>query len=149
MWTSPDAADDRRTFAQMTEDQKAQVRDIANSLYTDDSTRSLSCCWSTAISRVQAQDGYPNREHRAAAQAADRRALAALAHISEEAYNIRQRIEGNRPLDGDDTQTLASLVRALTVHLTVRDTLSSVRQWHAMDTADAAPGNETGTTAWP
>jgi hypothetical protein len=80
---------------------------------------------------------YPNREHQVADEAARRRALAALDHITDEAEGRRQRILAGRPTDGDDTQTLTSLVRDLTVHLTVLGTLRDAREWHAADQAEA------------
>jgi hypothetical protein len=85
------------------------------------------------------ETSYPNREHKNADVAARRRALGVLAAIEEEVASLRRRIEGHR-IDGDDTQILTDLTRQVTLHASVLGTLREVREWHAADQAQAAPG---------
>ena len=76
---------------------------------------------------------YPNREHEAADRAARRRTLNTLEAIVSEAALIRQRVDNGRPVDGDNTQMLSSLVRGLTGYLAELGTLRDVREWDAAD----------------
>lgn len=83
-----------------------------------------------------AEISYPNREHANADKAARRRALAALAHLTDEAGNFRQRIEGGYAIDGDDARRIERLASDITRHVSVIGILSEVREWHALDAAD-------------
>lgn len=78
--------------------------------------------------------GYPNREHKNADEAARRRALAALDHLTDEAVILGRLIKAGRA-DGDDTQRIASLTRDIIQHVSILGALREVREWDAVDRA--------------
>lgn len=84
-------------------------------------------------------NGYSNREHQNADQAARRRALTAIDHMKQELSSLERRITySGTHVDASETQRLASLVRDLTEYLAVQETLREVREWDAADQAEAA-----------
>ncbi len=79
---------------------------------------------------------YPNREHENADKAAKRRASKALTDIAYEVNILGRRLEAGT-VDGGDTNILSDRVRQLTQHLSTLAALREVREWHAIDQAEA------------
>ena len=79
---------------------------------------------------------YPNLEHENADKAAKRRASKALTDIAFEITILSRRLEADAA-DGDDTNILSDRVRQLTQHLSTLAALREVREWHALDKAEA------------
>jgi hypothetical protein len=86
---------------------------------------------------LEAGVNYPNREHRAADEAARRRAVASLEQIETEAKNLAANLAGGWSPMGADARHLAETVTRLGEALTVLETLRDVREWHALDQRDA------------
>ncbi len=80
---------------------------------------------------------YPNREHENADRAAMRRALHALSGIEGEVRDLRLKLSRDQRVDADEAQVITGHVRALTGYLAELGILRDVREWHAIDKADA------------